>query len=290
MTNNLAIASLPRSGLANRLFVWARAYTFSRLHDVPLYVHGWGHFNLSPILRGDRSFRFYYPYFVSRTNHLGFAVRRLLAAAGFHSVQTEDEILSQDIDATDRTVWLFKGVPWYEDYFVAHRGYETLIREGFFEMVKPRVMELVDAQPRPVVALHIRRGDFQIARELTGNEYFIDSVRRIRAASREQLPVTVFSDAKDEQISDVLSLPGVCRQDSGNDVADLISLSKADVIVTSFRSTYGYWGGYLSDAAIILDPRHGDARIRSDDPKWFDGTLDEYCRQLSGRQRRIASH
>ena len=278
--NCCAFVVLPRAGLANRLFVWARGYVFSQSHGIPLYVHGWANVNVSPFLRRDRSFRFYYPYFFQQTNYLGYHYRRALSWFGVDRFRPEPSELSQEVEMQAKAAWVFRGIPWWEDYFVALRGYESVIREGFFRLVKPHVVELADRQMKPEISLHIRRGDFRIARDMTGNEYFIQAVQEIRKAVGEHLSVTVFSDAEDNEIADVLSLPSTVRHPRINDVSDMIVMSRSKVIVTSLHSTYGYWAGYLSDAAIILDPRHGEVRVRSPDSEHFEGTVSEFCESV----------
>ena len=277
-----AFVCLPRAGLANRLFVWARGHLFSVRNQVPLFVHGWANINLSPIWRGDRSLRFYYPCFEKRTNHCGYIGRKLSSLLGRYQLVDEPSDPSAVVSPTTRTAWLFRGVPWWEDYFVALRGHEESVREGFFDLVKPHVVAQAHQSPRPVLSVHIRRGDFRIARDMTSNEYFVRAVIAIREAANETLPVTVFSDASDDEISDVLSLPETRRHRDVNDVADLITMARSDVIVTSLHSTYGYWAGFLSDAAIILDPRHGAAAIRAPSPARFEGILEDFCDEIDG--------
>lgn len=283
-----AFVCLPRAGLANRLFVWARGQIFSVRNEIPLFVHGWAQINLSPIWRRDRSFRFYYPYFDRQTNHCGFVGRKLSSLVRRYRLVDEPDDPSEVISPTDRTAWMFRGVPWWEDYFVALRGHEELIREGFFHLVKPHVIEQAQKENRPVLSVHIRRGDFRIARDMTSTDYFVHSIDKIRDAANETLPVTVFSDASDDEISDVLSLPETRRHKEVNDVADLITMSRSDAIITSLHSTYGYWAGFLSDAAIILDPRHGTASIRSSGAGRFEGVLEDFCDEIaSGRWQRF---
>jgi hypothetical protein len=55
----VVVADLPRAGLGNILFVWAKALIFSRLNNLPLEIIGWDKFKLGPWLRGERSKRDY---------------------------------------------------------------------------------------------------------------------------------------------------------------------------------------------------------------------------------------
>lgn len=73
MKKTVVIADIPRCGLGNKMLVWAKAMIFARAHDLPLYTFGWEQFNLGPLLRGERSNRFYTGYFKKERNLLSAA-------------------------------------------------------------------------------------------------------------------------------------------------------------------------------------------------------------------------
>src|SRR5882724_7298334 len=52
-------AVLPRTGLGNRLFPWARCRVFSFTNEVPMLSPRWAQLKIGPLLRGESDPRFY---------------------------------------------------------------------------------------------------------------------------------------------------------------------------------------------------------------------------------------
>lgn len=124
-----------------------------------------------------------------------------------------------------------------------------------------------------MIGVHVRRSDF---RELAPGEslgrhcnvrtplaYYVDVVNRLRALRGKPLPVTVFTDGREEDLQALLDLPGVRMAAPARDIVDLIRLSRSRCIVTSAGSTFSYWAAYMSNAPVITHPAHPVA-IRSD--------------------------
>lgn len=59
----LVVANLPRTGLGNKLFVWANAYVFANQHNLPLLTIGWFHLSKSTLLYKKHGNRIYLGYF-----------------------------------------------------------------------------------------------------------------------------------------------------------------------------------------------------------------------------------
>ena len=47
------VAALPNAGLANKLFVWAKARVFGEVNGLPVHTIGWSYPKIGPLLRGD---------------------------------------------------------------------------------------------------------------------------------------------------------------------------------------------------------------------------------------------
>lgn len=56
-------AKLPRAGLGNMLFVWARAEVFAYLNQIPVFTSSWTQPRLGPTLRREKGKRIYWRYF-----------------------------------------------------------------------------------------------------------------------------------------------------------------------------------------------------------------------------------
>jgi hypothetical protein len=123
-----------------------------------------------------------------------------------------------------------------------------------------------------MIALHIRRGDFRALRPTenfakvgnvrTSDAYFLSIISHLRAAAGSDIPITVFSDGKDDELRAFFDLPNVARSTASNDLLDLLLMARSRVIVTSAGSSFGDWAAYLSDAVVLRHPDHIHAPIR----------------------------
>lgn len=271
-------ALLPRTGLANRLFVWAHSRLYAERNGVPSFTHGWGHIHIGPWLRREQSKRYYFFFFNRSSNFIGLILRKMLARIGQHQLIFEPSLLS--LPPINNSTILFTSVPNKTDYFRNLRRSEAFLREELLKTLRPRYRRSVDAIARYPIAIHVRRGDF-IAGGLTlsGENYFINVVQKLRQCRGDEEEIRVFSDARPKELTNLLSLPNVVMANSKPDVVELLEISKADIIVTSLGSTFGYWAAFISDADIILDPRHAYGAIRSElSVNQFEGTIDEYVK------------
>ena len=58
----ISFSKLPRAGLANKLFVWAQGFVFSKRNNCPHTCVGWVKIHIGPLLRREQSLRFYAGY------------------------------------------------------------------------------------------------------------------------------------------------------------------------------------------------------------------------------------
>jgi len=141
------------------------------------------------------------------------------------------------------------------------------------DLIRRRLLEIL-VTPPPVtpewglghyVAVHIRLGDFIEARptELklgqlpNGNidgmriplGWYRQVIRRVRDLFPE-LPVYVFSDGRDHELAEILSIDGVSRRREANDVDDLLALAQARLLIGS-RSTFSRWAAFLGNMPSI---------------------------------------
>ena len=85
--------------------------------------------------------------------------------------------------------------------------------------------------------------------------------------------MTVFTDGKEGEISDLLSLQGVKIAANNPDIVDLMLLTRSRYLVVSPGSTFSYWAAFISDAYVITDSSFS-AKIRSDDGTLFEGPVE----------------
>lgn len=249
--------------------------------DADPAVYGWNQFRIGPWLRGERVKRSYSKFFDPKNRYSTWIKYQL--AKRFSSQQISYEQKDQSIVGS-KPFHVFNN-PWIEesisiDQFQNLRGHEDAVRQGLMDMIRPEFRRLIDQAPAPALAIHVRRGDYStntVGRYVTPDSYFTDAIRSIRDSCNEDIPVTIFSDAWPAELEEILAIPNVKLGAAQPDIVDLIQMSKSKFIVTSHGSTFGYWAGYLSKAAVILNERHVTGRIRSESVPYFEGTIDQYC-------------
>ncbi|HEV2478856.1 MAG TPA: hypothetical protein VGS79_04305 [Puia sp.] len=271
MKRGKVYVQFPRTGLGNMLLVWSRAFVFSRLNGLPLVTTSWGRIQWGAWLRWERKKRAYWGYFREdgwwRRWSTAFEKKRL-------AVVTEPEV--KPWPGTDETIFLFDQVSPEKDLFGPFRAHRDMVKEGILDLLSPRMRAALDTYAPPVIAIHIRRGDFKYGNPLTPTLFFIEAIRLTREAAGEQWPVTVFTDAAPGEIGDVLALPGVRLAEDKPDILDILLMSRSRVLVLSRSSTFSYWGAFLSDA-IIIKPEgdwQDDLRPMEINHRIFEGKVD----------------
>jgi hypothetical protein len=264
------LAVLPNAGLANKLFVWAKAEVFATLNDMPSDTIGWTWPKIGPLLRGERSLRMYGRHFRSRkwacsiTLATGFFAGKLV-------IEPEVALLPSRPGRGSQT-YVFKDVPSWRDHFGDVRNHRDFIRDRLLVIIRDQYKRELDTLRPPVVAVHVRRGDFRSLRVgedfahvggvRTADQYFVDLIEQIRHVSGWEVPVTVFSDGTNDEIAVLTRMSGVTRSPATSDVVDLLLMAKARIIIPSAGSAFGEWAAFLSEAAVLRHPAHIHAPIR----------------------------
>lgn len=269
-TRSYAYANLPRSGLGNKLLVWARALVFAKLNALPLLVSSWTQLHIGPFLRGERSKRFYLRSFEHR-QPVGL-LRRLFISRAYRRV-LEPAVRAVPGGPERFSVYEFQREPHWSDYFEGIKDHRELVRDSLHALVVERHRRELARLEAPVIGVHVRMGDYRplaqgqdfakVGQTRTPLRYFADVIEAVRRAHGHDLPVTLFSDGEDHELAELLALPRVTRARTRADVLDLLLLAKSRLIICSAGSSFGYWSAFLADAPIILHPDHIHEPIRS---------------------------
>ena len=226
---------------------------------------------------------------VAHTHGMELALRPDWEYRPFYNVP--DEWFSDDWqsarDATDFATHLDpRARPYLQDLslfaHVAHEVREAFtLRESFAERVAEEWAALPDL-PRPICAVHVRRGDTLQNPPGTIQPLSVVWYRKALARARPYGSVLVFSDDPDwceRNICAGLSVPshvyrGVPRSVDRDpaykvepvlDWIDLHMMVKADGGHVISNSSYGWWGAFLADSSKVIYPR-----------KWFGPKIAAY--------------
>jgi hypothetical protein len=252
-------ARLPRGGLGNRLFPWARCRIYSHLHAVPMLAPRWAQLPFGTLLRRERDLRTYADLFLRRAGDIGGwqGARIKLQATRI----AEPELLSAAPPAceTGPGLVVFEG---YETQFCPLHGWNELLCDELLEITRPewRQKAAVDG---PYVAVHVRRGDFQrpnahtdlsrVDNTATPLSWFVASLEAVRAHLGASIPAVVTSDASPDELRLLLDLDNVRQVASGSAVGDLLVLSRAILLLAS-GSSFSAWASYLGRMPTLSHP------------------------------------
>ena len=287
MLNALVLAWLPRTGLANRLLVWAKAISFADDQGYRVIPVGWAKTNIGPWLRGEREKRIYWSAF-RRSLGVGDAakmtfdyIRRSIVLNPNSTIRSTGTILFNQIPIGPR---FFEGVTCSPQRF----------RDEITRLLSPKIKETIVKSEVSDIALHIRRGDFiaqDDARFSLGGPYcqlpiayYRDAIQTIRSLRPELHSVMIFSDGHDFELQSLLEIPGVRRAPLQDAIVDLMLLSRSRVIVTSPWSTFSYVAGFLSSADVIrFEYPEMQPLPRPPVPSEFEGSIEAYAASMVGQ-------
>jgi hypothetical protein len=287
--------------LGNQLFPLMKAVIFSKLNNLPIIIVGYNRLSIGPYLRRERSKRNYSGYFKFERNSIRHCYDRLKV---FFLLKTkkcsyEVAIRTYSSELSNGRVFVFSEIPKFTDYFKDLKEHRNLVIDVFFEIVTDEVKLQITSLQNPTVSVHARLGDFKRLKPgddfskmgvvRTPQDYFIALIKKVREINGSLVSVSVFTDGSKAELRDILSVECVALVNYKNDLLDLIALSKSRVIITSAGSTFSFWAGFLSDAAIIIHPDHIYECIRGLDAgnQLYEGPFDPENQLLMDTIRKL---
>lgn len=230
------------------MLVWARAAIFAHLNNLPLVTSPWWGIRWGAWKRNERKKRIYWGYFreSSWIEKWGIWNSRL-----FCVTVKNPSVNNLERRKLRKKLFVFDKVILQNDLFASIREHQLFLENEIYNLLNPALRQQIKKYEVPQIAVHIRRGDFKHGNPITPQAFFIACIRHIRVAVNNQLPVTVFTDAEANEISEVLALPDVKLADPKADILDLLLMSKARFLVLSRSSTFSYWAAFLSNAIVV---------------------------------------
>jgi hypothetical protein len=231
-------------GIGNSLLVWARALVYSQRYNLKMLQPTWNNFSLGPIIRKQKDFRTYNDIFKENCNHLN-NVRLLLIKKKIF----EEKIVGHQFKSDE--ILIVKGL---KNFFNDLLDVNHLIYKNLIEITKHKHLQGLNFNYDHSITLHVRRSDFigtSIDNEITYDRWFIRVVNLLRKKISKKLKVYIFTDAKNDEISNLLSLSNAYRLDYKTSIADLFSMTKSKIFLGSKNSTFSHWVSYLGQMPTV---------------------------------------
>jgi hypothetical protein len=252
---------LLRSGLANRLFPWARCVVFSQASGVRMLAPRWAQVKIGPLLRRERDLRLYLGLF-RRSRHEVAGPERWWALATLRRLEEPHDLRRPLVSGPMRGVVTFEGL---SDFFARLDGHGDLLRSRLLEIARPDIVQHVSRLECPPIGIHVRRGDFREVppTELaqgqvrTPLEWYVETLRQVRAAAGSTSPAFVVSDGDEAELAALLRAPDVRLVRTGTALGDLLLLTRARVLLGSQGSSFSAWGSFFGGAPVATVPGIG---------------------------------
>lgn len=269
-------ADLPRAGLGNKLFPWARCRVFSLEHNIPMIAPTWTQLQLGRLLRRDRDARVYGDLFQSGPPGYVSGLPRLwIRLNAVPSVDEPDDPGSPPTQRGAEQTVVFRGA---KDHFQSLAGWDDVLLGELRSITRAHWVQRADEVGDVAIGIHVRRGDFAEASCAddfinrgairTPIEWFVQSLRTIREITGYPVPAVVVSDAPDRALAPLLEAQAVRRIETRAAIGDLLVLSKARLLIASGGSTFSGWAAFLGQMPTVaypgqsltwfgIEPRHG---------------------------------
>lgn len=221
-------------GLANCMFIAAKAYIHSRMNNTLFIDPTWRKISIGPWLRLEKDKRFYDDLF----RHKG--------VFGLHKF-----LIIKKLVQTKRDITTFSSLGNYFEDLITHYD---LVKEFFDSITKQRTISLVNAaELADTIAIHVRLGDYlpELRVDIAWYKEVIENIIKINPNQKFAL----FSDGKKEELAPLLQKQCVRRVFYGNAYADMYAISKCKMVIAS-DSTFSAWGAFIGQKPILFCRRH----------------------------------
>lgn len=261
-------------GLGNLLFPWARFVVSTKKYGMKPIWPTWPQVKLGTICRWEKDKRFYRGLFECPPDYV--SGREKISVLLYHTRLRENDLENWRPDpdhGRDGEVVIFSGI---KDYFsTIMTDYKTVEKE-LIKITLTKHKSGLNYDFRNSISVHIRLGDFHESAEQGQKQastnvriplkWYIQVIDQLRRSFRSLIRVYIFSDARNNELWDVLALPNVHRLTFGSAVADLLGMSQSSLLVAS-GSTFSMWASYLGRMPVIWYRGHLRQKLYPDQPE-----------------------
>lgn len=241
------------AGLGNLLFPWARCQLAARARGWRVVSSTWP--SLKPLrwLRNDPDKRFYHRLFRAEPGSVQ-GLAKLLALRCLP--RCRDESGPRRDDAT--CLVEFRGM---EGMFAPLAGAHRQVADLLTACLHRSQQRALAVDAAPALAIHVRLGDFVVNNDMNRIregvsaqrvplDWYVRALDALRVQVGAALPVQVYSDGSDAELTQLLALPGVRRAPPGNALQDMLRMGRSRGLVAS-GSTFSMWASYLGRMPVV---------------------------------------
>ncbi len=268
---DLGLFRVGGAGLANCLLSWAKASVIAERSGAVRLSPTWPSLKIGPIIRRERDWRHYLGLFVPEQDSIsGLKRLQILATAKRVTLSKVSDVCVPQPD----TIYVVNGSNVAPDYFDGLFDHRQDIVARLLAMTQASVKARADRNATADIAVHVRLGDFGAVPQGTVPaaaavnlrlpiDWYVDRIERLRATLARPLSVTIFSDGTDEELLPLLRLPDTRRATGGNALSDILSLSRAPILVAS-GSTFSMWASFIGAGVSLWAPGRLFQKLKAD--------------------------
>jgi len=256
-------AVIPRLGLGNSLFPWARAEVFRHRFGLPMLGPVWFKPMIGPTLRREVDRRVYWPLF-QQDDYTGGLARLTILCSSRRLQEPQNWFAGSEVALPSAGLVVFRGLkpPNSDaDYFLPLWGQGDFLRRRLLTICRPSALRGLPAAGGPFIGVHMRRGDLRQSLSDPHNAiycppaWFIATLRSLQDCGELcDLPVRVMTDGGAEDRALFAGLRGVEFVDAGNALANILCLARATVFVGTGYSTFSRWISFLGGMPTLYYP------------------------------------
>lgn len=260
--NDFGLFRLSSLGLGNLILPWARFIVASKKYNLQPIYPTWNQVRIGAILRGEPDKKFYHDLFHRPPNQIG-SLKKLyllntlkkISESEFKETYAQDESYS----AEDILV-IFEGMDIYNPFSTILPDHQLVLDE-LLKITRNQHKKGIEYCFDRSICIHVRLGDFAIPQNQdvlkSGAQnyriplsWYVHQVKQLRQQVNRNVPVYIFSDGRDNELSQLLSLPNCQRISFGSSIADILALSKSNILIAS-GSSFSMWASYLGRMPVI---------------------------------------
>ncbi len=260
--NDFGLFRLSSLGLGNLLLPWARFIVASKKYNLKPIYPTWNQVRIGAILRGEIDKKFYHDLFCRPHSQIGSlkktfllnTIRKITEKDFYETYVKDDSSFDEDI------IVVFEGMDIYNP-FSAILPDHKLVFDELINITRCEHKNGLRFSFDRSISIHVRLGDFSIPKNeavlKSGAQnyripisWYVNQVKQLRQQVNRDVPVYIFSDGRNDELSELLSLPNCQRISFGSSIADILALSQSNILIAS-GSTFSMWASYLGRMPVI---------------------------------------